>query len=552
MTKYSAQSSPHRTPQTEQADARQVENSAGGFTFGLTIWQRLDRFLVLNSDGPTYYATEQTLTKENSKCVLACIAEDGPRTVAKIVEISDAGRAHRNDAAIYALSLCAGAKDQVTRKVAYAAIPKVCRIGTHLLSFCQDLSGGPAWGRALKRAVGAWYTDRTADQLAYQVAKYQSRNGWSQRDVLRLAHPVPTTPGHAAVFRYVAKGGVVGMEAESKRGKPIARTELPALIQAVEEIHSGVDVKRACALIREHRLPHECVPNEMKDKPEIWAAMLESMGLTAQIRNLGKMTSVGLIAPLSEAAKAIRTNLGDRDSIKKARVHPMAILLALRTYQSGHGFKGKLSWNAERSIVDALDEAFYLAFDNVVPTGKNIMLALDVSGSMASPMANTNVTCREASAAMALITARTEKEWMACGFSDGGGGGFWNRGGNTLLTTLNISPKQRLDDVVKAISNIPFGGTDCALPMLHALKENIAIDCFQILTDSETWHGQVHPHQALDAYRRKKNRPHAKLAVVGMVSNGFTISHPDDPHSRDFVGFSTDTPSAIADFIREE
>ncbi|MEZ4608010.1 MAG: hypothetical protein R2865_14790 [Deinococcales bacterium] len=42
----------------------------------------------------------------------------------------------------------------------------------------------------------------------------------------------------------------------------------------------------------------------------------------------------------------------------------------------------------------------------------------------------------------------------------------------------------------------------------------------------------------------------AKLIVVGMVVNNFSIADPNDTGMLDVVGFSTDTPSVIADFIR--
>jgi len=46
---------------------------------------------------------------------------------------------------------------------------------------------------------------------------------------------------------------------------------------------------------------------------------------------------------------------------------------------------------------------------------------------------------------------------------------------------------QRLDDVVRVISGLPFDRTDCALPMLHAAGNNLPIDAFVVYTDNETW-----------------------------------------------------------------
>ena len=60
---------------------------------------------------------------------------------------------------------------------------------------------------------------------------------------------------------------------------------------------------------------------------------------------------------------------------------------------------------------------------------------------------------------------------------------------------LKLSARQRLDAVVKLTDGLPFGGTDCALPMLWAMKERVAVDTFVVYTDSETWFGNVHPYK---------------------------------------------------------
>ncbi|UMY16059.1 hypothetical protein MMB17_15180 [Methylobacterium organophilum] len=61
--------------------------------------------------------------------------------------------------------------------------------------------------------------------------------------------------------------------------------------------------------------------------------------------------------------------------------------------------------------------------------------------------------------------------------------------------------------------------------------------------------GPVHPVQALRTYREKTGIA-AKLVVVGLVSNGFSIADPEDPGMLDVVGFDTAAPALIADFIR--
>ena len=134
------------------------------------------------------------------------------------------------------------------------------------------------------------------------------------------------------------------------------------------------------------------------------------MPLTALVRNLATLTRVGVLAPGSDAARSVAARLADGEALRRARVHPVQVLSALRTYAAGRGVRGRGAWTPVAQVVDALDAAFYLAFRAVEPTRKRVMLALDVSGSMmANVMGLEGLSCREASAAMALVTAATER-----------------------------------------------------------------------------------------------------------------------------------------------
>jgi hypothetical protein len=108
---------------------RRSRNSAGGFAFAVDDWTRLDRFLILGSEGGSYYATEREADAENAAAVLRCIAADGARVVARIVEISDEGRAPKNDPALFALALAAklGDVDHAARGAPRAAAGRAHR-----------------------------------------------------------------------------------------------------------------------------------------------------------------------------------------------------------------------------------------------------------------------------------------------------------------------------------------------------------------------------------------------------------------------------------------
>ena len=527
----------------------QVENNAGGFVWELDIWQRLDRFLVLGSEGGTYYVAERKLTLDNVQSAMRCLQADGMRLVERVVEISEAGRAPKNDPALFLLAAAASYGDEAVRKAALAALPRVARTGTHLFHFMQYARPMRGWGRAMRKAVAAWYACKPVEDVVYQTIKYRQRDGWTHRDALRLAHPKAHSGVENAVYHWVTQGWPqVGPEPHPD---PVLRR-----LWAFETLQTLQDEQAVVGLLKEYNLPWEAVPSQWLASKVVWEALLPHLPLTALLRNLGRLTANGVLAPLSEAIEMVGERLTDAQRLKSARVHPLALLMALRTYAQGHGEKGSLNWQPVAQVVDALDLAFYRSFGSLEASGKRVMLALDVSGSMGSTrIAGSSLTAREAAAAMALVTANVEKDYVLTIFSNAGSGFMTSQrshyGGADGISTFDISPRERLDDVVRKTAGLPFGGTDCALPMLYALNQGVKIDSFVVYTDSETWAGAVHPTKALQQYRQQTGIP-ARLVVVGMTSTAFSIADPNDGGMLDVVGFDPAVPPVITGFMKGE
>lgn len=504
------------TPQTEQADPRQSENNAGGYSFTVSDWDRLARFLVLGVDAGTYYVQPRKLAVDNAAVVGRCLDFDPKRTVDLAVDISVDGRAPNNDPAIFVLAMAAAHPQ--ARDHALARLGDVCRIGTHLFHFARFVEAQRGWGRGLRRAVARWYERDDLDGLAYQAVKYRQRDGWTHRDLLRLAHPKPPTEGHDALYAFIC-----GQD----------KGEVPPVVEGYRKMVEASDPDEAAALIGEYNLPWETVPSELMG-PKVWGALLDgtSLPLGALVRNLGVMTHHGVLT--AGTASKVVDRLTE-DAIRKARLHPIAVLNALVTYQNGRGIKGNLTWTPVAKVVDALDAAFYSAFGAVEPAGKRTLLAIDISGSMTwSPVTGAAFDARTGAGAMAMVTAATEPETTVTAFA-------------TTLTPVDVSPRRRLDDNLRAINSLRMGGTDCSLPMLWALENGAQVDTFVVYTDNETWAGRMHPHEALARYREKTGIP-ARLIVVGMTATEFTIADPTDPGMLDVVGFDTAAPGVMSAF----
>jgi 60 kDa SS-A/Ro ribonucleoprotein len=529
------------TPQMERAREDQVVNNAGGYVFKLDDWKILDRFLILGTEGGTYYVSEKKLSKDSAKLIGELIKKDGKRVTDRTIEVSQNGLAFKQDPTIFVMAMLSTAEDKNTRRYAMDNLHKVLRIGTFLLSYTAYVTQLRGWGRGLRNAISNWYNKMSAEKLAVQVTKYQSRSlegelPWSHRDLLRLAHVRPVDTNHNLIYQYVTHG--VGNE--KGQIKPVdfadfADNESLEYIWA-HETAKKLNGEQLVSLINQYHLTHESIPTELQTK-EIWNELVKTMPMTATIRNLGRMTSMGVLAPLSSNVQLVCERITDDEVIRKSRIHPMSILMALRTYSEGHGFRGKLTWSPIQKIVTALDTAFYKAFKNVEPTGKRILLGVDCSGSMSYPIPGLDcLSSRDVAATIAMAIMKKETNSHVMGFCHN-------------FVELKIDPEMRLDNVLEVMDRHDWGSTDCALPMLWATKNKVQVDAFVILTDNETWsNSQIQPFEALNQYRRKFTKD-AKLIVLGTTATEFTIGDPNDLGTLNIAGCSSDVPQVVSKFI---
>jgi 60 kDa SS-A/Ro ribonucleoprotein len=591
-------------PQVVPLDASQVRNHAGGFVWKIAAGKQVMRFLILGSGDSSYQSGACSASECCSAVFEMCSTDAGHAELLEFIKsVSVHGRAPKQEPTLLALAAAiVHAPTPAAKSSALDAMSVVARIPTHLFallghqtSMSQAAHNSKGWGRGMRRAVGAWYTSKSGRELAMHLTKYKNREGWTHKDVLRMVHVGPTSlkdDGARLAMTFAIKGEeAYAAECQKITEAPVDPESVASVRRLITGITAvaaqGVTGADAARLIREHGLVREHLPTTLLDSAEVWKALLMSghgMPMEAMVRNLSKMTEVGLFEE-QECTDWVVQRLTNADAIRASRIHPMKLLMASRQYQRGHandnraifalGFetalvlkalraardnednaiemllsgevpenceqqpprKGVRSWFPVQRVVDAIDAAFQLAFGNVEPTGKRTMLALDASGSMSSHVPGTTITCREASAAMALVTCATEANCSVVVFGE-------------QLTSVAMRGDMTVTQAV-AVSDINCGATDCALPMLHALKNGIAVDCFIVYTDNETYFGSVHPQVALQQYRAATGID-AKLAVIGMVANSLTIADPSDPNTLNLAGFDTSTPEVLSLFARGE
>lgn len=521
------------TPQMERTPGRtdEVRNNAGGFVFKVSDKDRLERFLILGTDGGTYYVGEQKLTNQNVDFVKALILTDERLVVDTLVNIADNNRAAKNSPSLYVLALVlAEGKDKAYVR-ASGVMDKVVRTSTHLFEFANYVDALGGWGRAKRDLIAGWYTSKDAGQLAYQAVKYRSREGWTHRDLFRKVHPVGVDQ---TVGNFIL--GREGMGEHDER-----------IIGAFRLMQKAGSVKEVLAILNEYKnLPWETIPTQFLNDPAVWKTLFYNgaLGQTALIRNVTRLSKNGALDDMVFAGDVAKT-LADAERIRKGRVHPVAYANALGVYTEGTMRSGNYGWGyGERNldhkvnakVAGGLEAGFYESFATIAPANKATMVSVDVSGSMTwgAPAGLVGMNYMEAAAVMAMVTVRTEPYAVINAFSDG-------------MQEVNISDTDSLANVMREFGRVRMGGTDVSAPMVHAKSKKLGVDTFAVFTDNETWAGHIKPSQALVQYRQASGRD-AKLAVVALAGTEFTVADPRDRGMMDFVGFDASAPRVLADF----
>ena len=503
------------TPQSEALDDRQVQNSAGGFTYKIEPTTLLERFLMLGSESGSYYATAQKLTKHNANNVINIVKRDGINAINLAEKFWNENRAPRSEPVFFVLACAFIYGDAVTKQYAKTKVPTMIRTGGQLLDFVAttiELKGG-GMGQCFKKAVAEWYNSRKSEEVLFQIQKYRRRGSWTHYKVLGMVRTKPKTKVHSEVYGYV-------------RGKNKLTKKNFARGVAIDNL-KNLNAKDTIAEIAKHNLTWQHTTTEARQHDEVWEALYKTFPMGALVRNIVALSRHNVIKPLDQNTQLLVDKFNNAEAVKKSRLHPLDFMIATKAYAK--------SGNEDNKVFDALDSAFNLAFSNVEATGKRLYIGLDCSSSMNSE-AFKGLSAFELAAAFALAFVRTENNYVVRGF-------------NNKMQPINMSAKDTLNSTLDKMKDVHWGGTDCALPMLDAMESNLDVDTFVIFTDNETWCGDIHPMEALKKYRQKSGIKDAKLVVCAFTSTDFTIADPDDVNTLDVVGVDSHLPKVIQEFI---
>ncbi len=431
-------------------------------------------------------------------------------------------------------------------------------------------------GSVWHKVVTQFYKGLNNRELAFQLLKFGSRSGLSHRDLLRLVKPSTTHKKRVVDGEVVVKelprpdvvrshifGWAVGkfdayasVVPESKVDAKGYLVDPLTQLWAADALKYAQTAHQVANLISTYKMPREAVERantEWLKERVVWEALLPNMPVNALLRNLRNMAQVGLLVPFSDAERFVVSRLEDVNFMRKA--HPIQILQAVLMYDPAF-IKGQNAYDTERLIelrtkgmnnvkpymvsqpvIDAGDAAFHRSFGDIEPTDKNVVLSVDVSGSMwwhTLPSAFPLFPA-EAAAVMATTFAHREKWFVPFAFSNG-------------VTPMKIGNKTSLIEAVNEAHRHPASNTNIGAPIEFAMANRMRnVDVFVSCTDVQNNYG-LHPAQLLEQYRQFSGRP-TRMITIAMEANSLSVADPHDRLSMDVAGFSSDTPAVVSQFI---
>lgn len=375
---------------------------------------------------------------------------EGLQVVETIREFSIENKACKATPVIFALSICCRCNDHKTKDAAYKILSDVCRIPTHpfeFIKYCRDVNpNGDGWGRAHRKGVSMWYQNYSNKKggiplLTFHMTKYKSRFGFTHRDVFRLCHIKTDYDAlgypiyHFCRYQNQTDTNWSKHLELAKQQEGFEQSELKKvidLLQVFDDAKNCDDEEMMKRMILEHHpfLVREHVPTELLNSKEVWGALMRFMPMTAMIRNLDKMSNLGLLESDGFGETLTVDKLMSKELLKTAMVHPITLLVAEKAYSKGQSEskKQRLNWEVNPKVRKALKEAFYVTVNHVETTGKRYLLAICMNGSVNAHETRTPIiTARDVAAAMAMVTGRREQYCDVVAFS-----------GNRLTEYVNV------------------------------------------------------------------------------------------------------------------
>lgn len=303
--------------------------------------------------------------------------------------------------------------------------------------------GKKSLGSALQRAFQRWLNGASVSQL---LSASIGRDV-SLRDVLRLARPVPKDNARRALFGWLA-------EKDAQKWAPATESDLPEQVQLLAAFRRAESDEMQALIAGDLAVRWDLLADAAKG-PLVWKAIARQMGPQALRMNLNTLLRHEVLADDAMVAE-IAGRLADPEEIRRSRQFPYQFLAAYVNAEA----------EVPKKIKSALHKAAEIACGNVPELPGAVVIGLDVSGSMSSPVtghrgrgATSKMRCVDVAALFAAAILRRNPESVVIPF-------------DTSAYEPRIDPSDTILSLAERLAKYGGGGTDCSQPIVAALKRH--------------------------------------------------------------------------------
>lgn len=419
--------------------ATDATNEAGGAAYERDAKSALALYAATGCLNGVFYADAEAQLAQVLKMCAAVPAEFVAKTALYARQ-----RAFMKDMPALLLAHLAQRDGEAMAKV----FDRVIDNGRMLRNFVQILRSGAVGRKSLgtrpKRAVQRWF-ERSSVQA---VLSASVGNKPSLADVIKMVHPKPANAERAALYAWLI-------------GKAYQAQALPAVVQEFEAF-------KLSAAEPVPDLPFQFL-SALPLTAEHWKAIARRASWQALRMNLNTFLRQGAFED-AELVAATAKRLRHPDEIRRARVFPYQLMAAYNAAAE----------TMPPKILDALQDAMELATANVPNVPGNVVVAVDVSGSMASPVsgvrkgATSKVTCVDVAALLAACVKRVNPEARVLPFAE-------------IVKSLRLNPRDSVMTQAQQMAAMLGGGTCVSAPLAALNKERAAVDLLVIVSDNQSW-----------------------------------------------------------------
>lgn len=388
-------------------------------------------------------------------------------------------------------------------------------------------------GKAVTRAANRWL----AGISQYHVVKYGSESQQiSLRDIYRMTRPKLTGEANA-IARYVVKGEIApeltqiaGYEEFKRTARSLAAGQGEGGSPLSDEERAAAEV-RALALVGEYRLPWEVVAGQMIPSRAVWARLLHDLPYMALLRNLNNLVKYH-VTDSAEALSYITQTLADPRRVASGKQLPFRYFSAIKALKA-EGAVGT-------ALREALSAALELSFANMPELGHRVLVANDISGSMASrPSPRSEMTMAEIAGIFAAAVYKKAESGEIVSF-------------DTVAHPRDVPNDRPLATIAERVS-ASGGGTSLSAPLEYAFKNRERrFDSAVFLTDSESWYDHLTRNSGvLDMIRdyRERDSPQLKCFFVQLLPYKHAVVPESEPGCYYIYGWSGAVLGYIASVV---